>query len=83
MLRVMYKNAAQAWLPIIMAGMVARGDLGDVEGEVIVGACVAGASVTKTAKLADVSRATVCKMMFSMELRGKDISKGRQWVEVH
>ena len=26
MLRVMYKNAAQAWLHIIMAHMVARGD---------------------------------------------------------
>ena len=25
MLRVMYKNAAQAWLPIIMASLVARG----------------------------------------------------------
>ncbi len=48
----MYKNAGQAWLPIIMASMAARGDLSDL---VIVGVRLAGASVTKTAQLADVS----------------------------
>ena len=57
MLRVMHKNAAQAWLPIIMA---ARGDPSDFEGGVIVGARFAGASVTKTAQLADVSRGIWC-----------------------
>ncbi|MGH0152958.1 UNVERIFIED_CONTAM: hypothetical protein FKN15_022802 [Acipenser sinensis] len=55
MLRVMYKNAGQAWLPIIMASMAARGDLSDFEKWVIVGIRLAGASVTKTAQLADVS----------------------------
>ena len=52
MLCVMYKNAAHAWLPIIMA---AKRDLSDFERVVIVGEHLAGASVTKTAKLADVS----------------------------
>ena len=43
MLRVMYKNAAQTWLSIIMA---ARGDLSDLKMEVIVGVHLEGASVT-------------------------------------
>ena len=42
------KNAAQAWLPIIIAGMAARQDLSDFERGVIVGACLAGASVTES-----------------------------------
>ena len=58
----MYKNAAKAWLPIIMASMAARGDLSDFERGVIDGICFAGASVTKTAELTDVSRATVSKV---------------------
>ena len=55
MLRVMYKDAAQAWLPIIMASMAARGDLSEFERGVIVGVRLSGASVTKTAHLANVS----------------------------
>ena len=51
MLRVMYKIA----LPIIMAIMAARGDLSEFERGVIVGVCLEGAPVTKTAQLADVS----------------------------
>ena len=53
----MYKDAAQAWLLIIMAGMAARGDLNDSRSPqrgVIIVARLAGASVTKTAQLADV-----------------------------
>ena len=59
----MYKNAAQAWLPIIMASIAARGDLSDFErgGD---GVHLAEASVTKTAQFADVSRATVSKVIF-------------------
>ena len=54
MLWAMYKNAAQAWLPLIMASVAARGDLSDFERGVIVGACLVGASVTKTYQFADV-----------------------------
>ncbi|MGH0152266.1 UNVERIFIED_CONTAM: hypothetical protein FKN15_030415 [Acipenser sinensis] len=70
MLRVMYKNAGQAWLPIIMASMAARGDLSDFERGVIVGARLAGASVSKTAQLADVSRETVSKMISEWNSEG-------------
>jgi len=45
MLRVIYENAAQAWLPFIMASMAARRDLSDFERGMIVGAHLAGASV--------------------------------------
>ena len=46
MLQVMYKNAAQTQLPIIMASMAARGDPIEFERGVIVGVHLAGASVT-------------------------------------
>ena len=55
MLRAMYINATRAWLPIIMVSITARGGLSEFEGGVIVGARLAGASLTKTAQLADVS----------------------------
>ena len=55
LLRVMYKNADQEWLPIIMASMAARGDLSDFERGVIVRARLERALTTKTAQLADVS----------------------------
>ena len=58
----MYKNAAQVWLPIIMASTAALEDLSDwKKGDCWV--CLAGASVTKTAQLADFSWATVSKVI--------------------
>ena len=79
--RAMYKNAAQAWLPIIMACTAARGVLSHFEKGVIVGVSWTGAPVTKAAQLADVSQATVFD---GAELQEKDItSKGQRWAEVH
>ena len=65
MLRVMYKNAAQAWLPIIMANNAARGDLTDFKRGVMVGMHLAGTSVTKTTQLADVSQTTASQVMLA------------------
>ena len=51
---------------------------------VIVGARLAGASVTKKTQLADVSRATGVEGDVGIELQRKDIiSKGQQWAEVY
>ncbi|MGH0124239.1 UNVERIFIED_CONTAM: hypothetical protein FKN15_053501 [Acipenser sinensis] len=51
--------------------MAPRGDLSDFEKGVIVGEHLAGASVTKTAQLADVSRA---KVMLAWNSEGKTSS---------
>ena len=59
-----------------MASMAARGDLSDFERGVIVGASLAGASVTKTGQLADVSRAMVSKVMSAWSSEGKTSEKG-------
>ena len=65
-----------------MASIAARGDLSDFGRGVIVGVPLAGASFTKTAQLADVSRATVSTV--KGKLREKDIiSKEQQWAEAH
>ena len=70
MLRVICKNATQAWLLLIMANMATRGDLSDFERGVIVGAHLAEDSVTQTAQLADVSRATVSKAVSAWNCKG-------------
>ena len=53
-----------------MTSMAARGDLSDFERRVIVEARLAGASVMKTAQLADFSRATVAKVMLAWNSGG-------------
>jgi predicted transcriptional regulator len=53
------------------------GDLSDFERGQMVGACLAGASVTKTATLSGVSRATVSKAMSAYTNHGKTTSATR------
>ena len=48
-----YKNAGQAWLPIIMASMSARGNVDTFERRVIVGLPLTGSS--RQLLLADIS----------------------------
>ena len=57
-----------------MASMAARGDLIDFQRGVIVGARLTGASATEMARLADVSRATVSKVMVAWNTEGKTSS---------
>jgi transposase len=52
------------------------GDLPDFERGQIIGTCLAGASVTKTATLLGVSRATVYKIMSAFMNHGKTTSAG-------
>jgi len=53
------------------------GDLSDFQREQIVGVCLAGASVTKTATLLDVSRAAVYKVMATYTHHGRTSSAKR------
>jgi transposase len=53
------------------------GDMSDFQRGRIVGACVAGASVTKTASLLDVSRAAVSKVMMAYTNHGETSSAKR------
>jgi hypothetical protein len=53
------------------------GDLSDFERGQIVGACLAGASVTKPSTLLDVLRATVSKVMLAHTNYGKTTSAQR------
>jgi hypothetical protein len=53
------------------------GDLSDFERGQIVGVCLAGASVTKTATLLGVWRATVSEVMLACMNHGKTVSARR------
>jgi transposase len=53
------------------------GDLYDFEGGQIIGEHLAGATVTKTAIILGVSRATVCKVMSAYMNHGKTTSAKR------
>jgi hypothetical protein len=59
------------------------GDLSNFERGQIVGACVAGASVTKTVILLGVSRATVFKVMSAYTNHGKTTSAKGQWEKIN
>jgi predicted transcriptional regulator len=56
-------------------------DLSDFERGKIVGARVVGASVTKTATLLGVSRATVSKIMPACTNHGKTSAKRNSWLK--
>jgi hypothetical protein len=58
------------------------GDLSDCGRGQIFGARLAGASVTKIAKLSGVSRATVSTVVSAYMNRGKTSPKGKQWVKI-
>jgi transposase len=58
-----------------------NGDLSDFERRQIVCACLVGASVTKTATLSGVSRATVSEVMSAYTNHGKTTSAKRNSVE--
>lgn len=70
MLRVMYRNARQAQLPIIL-GTMARRALSDCERGLGVKAYLTGASVMKTAQRSDVTQGTVSKVILAWECEGK------------
>lgn len=69
----MYTNHGQAWLPIIITSMTARGDLSAFHRELIFGACLVAASMTKTAQLDDVSGAIRPKVISTWNIGWKCI----------
>jgi hypothetical protein len=58
------------------------GDLNDIERGQIVGARLVAASVTKSATLLAVTRATVCKVMSAYTNHG-NISKDEHWAKIN